>query len=361
MLVRRAAGKPIRLATKSIRVRALIDRVMKNPGFAGLMAYSLEEALWLAGHGHKDILVAYPTVDRAALARLAADDRARAQITIMIDCVAHLELIRAAVGGGQPLRVAIDIDSSLRIFERSGHPIHLGVRRSPLHSAREAGAFAAQIAHYREAQLVGLMFYDAQIAGMPDNSVALRLMKRLSGAELADRRREVIDAVVGEAQAPLEIINGGGTGSLHLLAAVDTVTEATAGSGLLHPTLFDGYDGLGQCPAAYYGLDIVRNPSPRHATAFSGGYIASGPVGKSRAPRPVSAALKIIKSEGMGEVQSPFEIARGHETPQVGDRQWFRHAKAGEQMERFNTSYGILGDRVAEEMPTYRGEGQNFG
>lgn len=363
-LVQRAGGKPIRLATKSIRVRGLIERALTHDGFQGLMAYSLAEALWLVEHDFTDILVAYPTVDRGALKRLAGDAHAREQITIMIDCQEHLELIRQAVQGtpsAGPIRVALDIDSSLRLLERTGFPIHVGVRRSPLHSAAEAGNFAAQCALYPEANVVGLMFYDAQLAGLGDSTLALRIMKKLSAAELGERRRDVVAAVSAHVAQPLEIINGGGTGSLHLLSATDTVTEVAAGSGLLHPTLFDTYRGLGQRPAAFYGLDIVRNPSTKHATAYSGGYIASGPVGPSRVPSPIDRALKLIGNEGMGEVQSPFRIARGRQTPTVGDRVWFRHAKAGEQMERFNTTYGIQGDQIVQELATYRGEGQNFG
>src|ERR1700729_1533317 len=71
-LVRRAAPKPIRLASKSVRCRALQERVLARPGFAGTLAFTLPEALWLAAHGAEDVVVAYPTADRRALAALAA-------------------------------------------------------------------------------------------------------------------------------------------------------------------------------------------------------------------------------------------------------------------------------------------------
>ena len=45
----------------------------------------------------------------------------------------------------------------------------------------------------------------------------------------------------------------------------------------------------------------------------------------------------------------------------MGDRVWFRHAKAGELCERFDTIHVVDGDRVVESVPTYRGEGQTFG
>ena len=47
-MLRRAAGKPIRVASKSIRVRAVIDALLRQPGYAGVLAYSLSEALWLS-------------------------------------------------------------------------------------------------------------------------------------------------------------------------------------------------------------------------------------------------------------------------------------------------------------------------
>ena len=63
---RRAAGKPIRLASKSVRCRALQERVLARPGFAGTLAFTLPEALWLASRGAGDILVAYPSADKDA-------------------------------------------------------------------------------------------------------------------------------------------------------------------------------------------------------------------------------------------------------------------------------------------------------
>ncbi len=72
-LVARAAGRPIRLASKSLRCRALMDAALARDGFRGVLAFTLPEALWLHDHGLRDIVVAYPTVDRVALQRLGGD------------------------------------------------------------------------------------------------------------------------------------------------------------------------------------------------------------------------------------------------------------------------------------------------
>ncbi|HET6448781.1 MAG TPA: amino acid deaminase/aldolase, partial [Conexibacter sp.] len=67
-LLRRAAGRPIRLASKSIRCRALLERTLAfDEGFRGTLAFTLSEALWLADQGLRDLVVAYPTSDRRAL------------------------------------------------------------------------------------------------------------------------------------------------------------------------------------------------------------------------------------------------------------------------------------------------------
>ena len=44
----------------------------------------------------------------------------------------------------------------------------------------------------------------------------------------------------------------------------------------------------------------------------------------------------------------------------LGDRVWFRHAKAGELCERFAGLHLVRGEEIVDEVPTYRGEGQTF-
>ena len=358
-LIARAAGVPVRVATKSVRVRSIIEQVLHRPGWAGAMTYSLAESLWLSEQGVDDILLAYPTVDRDGIARLAADDAARSRITVMVDSAAHLALIAAAgAGAANPVRVCLDVDASLRIG-----PAHLGVRRSPVHEVADAVALARAVVATPGVELDGLMFYDAQIAGLPDTSPAVRLVKRRSHAELLERRAAVVAAV--REVAPLRFVNGGGTGSLERTGSDPSVTELTAGSGLFAPTLFDRYDAFEAHPAAFFALDVVRRPAPDIATCFGGGYIASGPAGRTRVPTPVwPEGLELIGSEGAGEVQTPLRGAAAR-TLRPGDRVLFRHAKAGELCERFDAVALVESDAFTPPsvttVPTYRGEGRSFG
>jgi D-serine deaminase-like pyridoxal phosphate-dependent protein len=217
------------------------------------------------------------------------------------------------------------------------------------------------VARHEGLAVIGVMFYEAQVAGLPDRSPAVRLVKKRSLADLATRRGAVVQAVETTIGHPLELVNGGGSGSLEATAADGAVTELTAGSGLFCPTLFDGYRAFTPRPSAWFALPVVRRPAPDVATCFGGGYIASGPTGKNRQPLPVSpAGLKLIGAEGAGEVQTPVR-GKAAAALQVGDRVWFRHAKAGELCERFDAVHLVQGDRTVGQTPTYRGEGKNFG
>jgi D-serine deaminase-like pyridoxal phosphate-dependent protein len=354
-LVRRASCTPVRVASKSVRCRTVLEEVLGSGltaqgGFRGIMSYSLREAMWLTSHGARDVLLGYPTVDRAALAELATNPVALGSVTLMIDAPAQLELIRNALGTGtvRP-RVCLDIDASLRVG-----PVHLGVRRSPLRTPDQAAALA-RVAGAGGFDVVGIMFYEAQIAGLPDSSLPVRMVKRMSARELATRRGEVVDAVravVGD----LEIVNSGGTGSLEVSSSDPAVTEVTAGSGLYVPTLFDAYRSFTPNPSLYFALPAVRKPAPSITTLFGGGYIASGPPGAARVPRPVRpAGLRLLRNEGAGEVQTPVRGRAASDVP-IGGRVWFRHAKAGELCERFGQIH-IVDTGARTSVPTYRGEG----
>ncbi|APE38710.1 alanine racemase [Nocardia mangyaensis] len=357
-LTRRANGVAVRVASKSVRCRAVLERVLGAEltaagGFAGIMAYSLREAIWLTRLGARDVLLGYPTLDRAALAELAADPILQRSITLMVDDVDQLELTRAALGTDlvRP-RVCLDVDAALRVG-----PVHLGARRSPVRSPEQAAALASEAAR-RGFDVVGVMTYEAQIAGLPDSNLAVRVVKRLSAIEIGRRRTRVLDAVRA-VTGPLEIVNSGGTGSIEVSITDPDVTEVTAGSGLYVPTLFDHYRSFTPRPALFFATPVLRKPTPSIATVFAGGYIASGPTGPSRVPIPVwPAGLKLLGSEGAGEVQTPLS---GGTELEIGDRVWFRHAKAGELCERFTEIHLVDESGTRTTVPTYRGEGQCFG
>lgn len=363
-MVRRAGGKPLRIASKSIRVRGVIEALHAHPGFHGVLAYTLPEALWLA-ETIDDIVVGYPTTHRAALRRLATDERLAGRVAIMIDSVDQLDAIDAVLSPQDrvSIRVCLELDASWRPNLPGPLRAHIGVRRSPVHSPDDARALATIIAARRGFTLVGMMAYEAQIAGLanaprgrPLLGMAIRQIQKRSMDELRTRRAEAVDAV--RSVADLEFVNGGGTGSIESTAADDSVTEIAAGSGLLGPHLFDRYREFSPAPAAAFALSAVRRPARGIATLLGGGWIASGPPAVDRLPEVAwPRGTRMVGNEMAGEVQTPLTGARNI---RVGDRVWLRHTKAGELSEHVNEFALVSGGAITEMLPTYRGEGKAF-
>jgi D-serine deaminase-like pyridoxal phosphate-dependent protein len=362
----RAGGKPIRVASKSLRCRALQERILRDdPGFEGQMTFTLPETLWLAEQGFENLLLAYPTTDTEALSGLALRSVANPEDApiVMIDCAEHLDAIESVLGAGAaPMRVCIDVDAG---WWALGGRVKAGPKRSPVRTVEQALALGREIESRPQLELAALMSYEGQIAGVGDRppgqrlrGAAIRFMQRRSAAELAERRGAIVAAL--RELAPLPIVNGGGTGSLELTAAEDAVTELTAGSGFYAPALFDHYSRLSLTPAAGFALPIVRKPEPGVATALGGGYLASGSGDPARLPAPwLPAGLRLDAEEGAGEVQTPL-LGPPAAQLSIGDRAYLRHAKAGELCERFDALHLVEGGEIVDVVPTYRGEGKAF-
>ncbi len=356
-LVRRAGGKPIRVASKSLRVPALISRALATDGFAGVLAYTVAEALWLHRTGiSDDIVVAYPSVDAAALRRLASAPAAAAAITLMVDDPAHLDAVDAVRDPlGTPIRIALDLDAGLRVGGQ-----HIGPKRSPLFDTADVVALARTVVERDGFRLVGVMTYEGQVAGVPDDvpdqrtrSLLVRRLKQASMAQLEVRRREIAEALARVSE--LEFWNGGGSGSVEATAADPVVTEVAAGSGLLVPGIFDHYASFEPRPSAFFGLRVTRKPTPAMATVHGGGLIASGATGADRSPIPwAPPGLHLTGLEGAGEVQTPLS---GHPAALlgIGDLVWFRHAKSGELFEHVRDVHLVRGEAVTDVVPSYRG------
>jgi D-serine deaminase-like pyridoxal phosphate-dependent protein len=353
----RAAGTPIRVASKSVRVRGILDSVLALPGYHGVLAYTLPEGLWLAETGIQDVVVGYPSVDRSAIARLARDETLASRVTVMIDDARQLDLINAVAPAASrnTIRVCLELDASLDA------PVlgHLGVRRSPVHTPQQARALAEVIVSRPGFTLVGVMGYEAQIAGVVNKGKPIvQAMQRASTRELAERRGAAVARV--REIADLEFVNGGGTGSLESTHADPSVTEIAAGSGLFGPHLFDGYRQFTPAPAAAFALSVVRRPTPEIATLLGGGWIASGPPAPDRLPQLAwPEGLRMLPREAAGEVQTPVTGPAARDLA-IGDRVWLRHTKAGELSEHLDSFAVVQGGAIVAELPTYRGEGKAF-
>jgi len=359
----RAGGRPIRVASKSVRSVGLLRRVFEaDPAYRGVMAYSAAEAVYLAECGFDDLLVAYPVTDAEELEAVARAVAGGRRITLTVDSLAHVERLEAlAAGVDVRLALCLDVDMS------SAFPgLHFGVRRSPVGGVAAALEVARAIARSSHLRLEGVLGYEAQIAGVRDavpgqalKSAVVRWLKRRSKPEVHERRQAVVEALRREGIA-LRFVNGGGTGSLETTRDDPSVTELAAGSGFYSPALFDSYRGFRHLPAAGFALAITRCPAPGIFTCHGGGYVASGAAGRDKLPLPyLPQGARLLDNEGAGEVQTPVAY-RGPERLAVGDPIFFRHAKAGELCERFATLALLCDGRVTDEVTTYRGDGRCF-
>lgn len=358
----RAAGTPIRIASKSLRVRGVLEAALALPGYRGVLAYTLAEALWLA-ESIDDVVVGYPSVDVSAIRRLSRSAELAGRVTLMVDSLDHLDAVDAVLSptSRERIRVCLELDAAWHA------PVvgRLGVWRSPVSTPDEARALAAAIVARPGFDLVGLMSYEAQVAGLVDQPAGHPLRGRVnrwvrnnSIVEITDRRTMAVAAV--RQVADLEFVNGGGTGSLESTSADPSVTDIAAGSGFFGGHLFDNYSGFRPAPAAAFALSVVRKPSAGMATLSGGGWIASGPPGADRLPRLVwPEGLDMVDREMAGEVQSPVTGAAARDL-RVGDRVWLRHTKSGELSEHVNEFALVHDGAVVDMLPTYRGEGKAF-
>lgn len=361
-LLDRAVGTSIRVATKSIRVRAIVDAVLALPGFSGVLAYTLPEALWLAEE-ITDVVLGYPTTHRAAIRTLARSPLLAGRVTLMVDAVEQLDLIDAVVPPAEreSIRVCLELDASWNV------PVlgRFGAWRSSVRTPAQVRALAEAVQARPGFALVGIMSYESQIAGLVDDapgraafSALVRRAKRASIPELAERRALAVAAV--REVADLEFVNGGGTGSIESTAAEAAVTEIAAGSGLVGPHLFDHYRSFRPAPALGFAVDVVRKPREDIAVALGGGWVASGVTGADRSPIPAwPHGLRLMPREGAGEVQTPF-TGPGARGLDIGDRVFLRHTKAGELSEHLTEIAVVSGDRIDALVPTYRGDGRAF-
>jgi len=366
-LAQKVENRPlqIRIATKSLRVPELIRRVLDyGPPFSGLMCYSAKEALFLSEYGLDDFLIAYPTLDPKDLLSLRTLHEKGKKVYLVVDSQKGLDALNEVMQGCEKaFSFIIEVDMSLHF----GKKLHLGVRRSPIHTSDDVIALVkytqqkCPFLHFK-----GLMGYEAQVAGLPDRNPfkkwlnpVFSLIRKLSVRHVKRLREQIVSDLKNHSLTP-SLVNAGGTGSLDFAKnEVGTVTELTAGSGFIASHLFDYYSNLSLKPAGFFALQVVRQASKHWFTLQGGGYIASGEPGWDRLPKPVwPSKLTLNNNEGCGEVQTPVYSPR--EKLNLGDKVIMRHCKSGELAERFNEYLLIQKGVIKRRVKTYRGHGKCF-
>ncbi len=363
VLLERALKKNVRIASKSIRCKRVMERILEvNDQFKGIMCFTADEAVYLSENKFDDIILAYPAVHAPDILAIAQKVKKGAKIYLMVDRIEHIQIIEKALADAEvKIPVCIDIDMSVDF-----PGLHFGVWRSSLRSIRAFKSFVDKVLQSDKVEIKGLMGYEAQIAGVGDNvtgkfflNTTIKGLKAVSIPQIRYFRKEAV-AYLNANDVQLDFVNGGGTGSMESTCTEDAVTEITVGSGFYNSHLFDYYSNFSLLPAAGFAIQITRKPKDNTFTCHGGGYIASGGIELIKAPLPyLPEGAKLIEQEGAGEVQTPI-VYKGKEQLKIGDPVFLRHSKAGELCERFNELYLIENNKIVEKAKTYRGEGKCF-
>lgn len=372
----------IRLATKSLRSPELIQLALEKGGplMKGLMCYSAEEAdfLWQKNIGN-DYLIAYPTVQEFDLTILRNLHLRGAKVQLVLDSIEQMEVvsqIMKELDKENPFPIVIELDTSIRFWNGF---IHLGARRSPVHTLTDLKNILEEAKQFSCLQIVGVMAYESILSLTDRNPHKNFLMNaaawlvRQASASYTAKIRAGVPQVFADAGVELKIFNGGGTPSINFTANEDSgLTELTFGSGILNPALFDYYQNLKSImlkPSLFFAIPVSRSSDQNYVTAYEGGYPASGPAGQDRLPIVVApAGIKPTENEGYGEVQTPFNVT--FIKPEVGDPIICRPPKSGELAKSFKSYYTFFKTKDPEKpndnkyekliVKTYRGYGKQF-
>jgi D-serine deaminase-like pyridoxal phosphate-dependent protein len=186
----RAKGKNIRIATKSIRCRFVLDYLLeKLPHSFGLMAFTLEEALWLSELGFTNILMGYPTYEKQLIEKVFSNPIHTNSICFMVDKLEHIEVLNEiAVKHNAQAKICVDVDMS------STFPgIYFGVYRSSIKNAADLKSLIRSSSSFSNIKWKGLMGYEAQIAGIGDNVPGSAVMNKIIGVLKSKRIRRAFE------------------------------------------------------------------------------------------------------------------------------------------------------------------------
>ena len=313
-------------------------------GFRGVLAYTLPEALWLAGAGTGgDILVAYPTADRggARPAGRRSGGRRRDHRDGRLRRAPRHDREGRRQRTARPARSGSASTST---------PSYVAAAAAGCGSARAAPPSAPRPTRPRwpprssarpGLRLAGLMAYEAQIAGVGDNPPGGRFTATPSGTCSAGPVR---NWPCGARRSSPR------SGRWRRWSSSTAAAPARSRRPTAEAAVTEIGAGLRAVPArAVRQLPRFLRPARGAVRAARGAQARAGRghrarrrlPGVRRRPTPAGCRCRTCRpgcgwtrEEGAGEVQTPL-LGPAADELRIGDRVWFRHAKAGELCERF--------------------------
>lgn len=354
-VLERSGGKRLRIDARALSCATAIDRVMRsNIRFHGVKCATAHEAVYLAREWElPDVLVAYPTLQRAAVDAVCAALATGCDITLTADSNVHLDLLaEAAANADVTLPVCIEMDLSWQRISR----------RSPLRTSDDLLRLVAQIEAHRNLRFRGVLAFDTQPANIPAWFASPRGRRRFgpkwsaNAKRLMHQRREEILAKLRTAGHGPDMVNGDGSGALEFNAADPNISEITVGAALFAPEF--GHDDFEHAPAAGFAAELMRRPRNDRYACLGGGYTAADTLDPKGLPRPFLPSEAVLDvPEGAGEAHIPIH----YEGPlRLGDPVFLRPPNAGELCERFSHLLLVQDGVVVDVAPTYRALGERL-
>lgn len=361
-ILERSKDKRIRVHSKAIRSVHVLKTILEsNARFSGVMCSSAPEAIHLCASGIDDLLVAYPIVQAVQIDSVCREVKNNRSLILTFDSVDHLDRYQDIAAANEVvLHVCLDIDMTTRFPF-----LHFGSHWSSVDSPEKVQTLLDKIKRCHNLRLSGIIAYEGQIAGLPDNlpghlvlNRAARILKSISINRISAFRRQLMETMEHEG-IDLDFVNGGGTMSLTSTSQDPSITEVSPGSGFYGPALFDYYADYKHLPAAGYATEVTRK-ADKYIVCHGGGYNSPGVADRYKQPVPfLTENLRLTGTEAAGEVQTPL-LFKGATDLQLGDPVFFRTSCAGELCERFNHLILVSDGRIVDEVTTYRGDGMRF-
>lgn len=347
-----SGGKDLRVDARVLRCPALIERVMRsNARFHSAACATIAEAIPLAQQQDiSDVLVMFPTVDPAALARVCRATADGYTILLTTDSPRHLEpLAHAAQKADVTVGVCLEMDTSVNLPSLKGPG-----RRTPLRNIDALLNLVTEIEDTARLEFRGLLIFDTRRSNLAERSRAALGQGRGRTDTAMGRRRRILkrrEDVVEALQAlgySSAFVNCSGDAGLDVNAHDGSITEITVGPALLglDPSVRHGI------PAAGYCAEIMRQPGETLYACRGDNLFGPHITDPNFLPQPyLPPGATLDPLAGAGDGQLPIRYVG---PLSIGDAVFLHPDNVADLCERFDRLLLVQDGRIIDEVETFR-------
>ena len=307
-----------------------IARMQIRSGARGITVAKLGEAELMVREGFDDILIAYPIVGEAKLARLTALARG-ARITVSTDALEVAQGIsRAAAREGVTIRLLAEMDA--------------GLRRCGVQSASALAELGLAMARLPNVEFLGFLFFPGQIRVSPAEQPQI-----LAGIDA--RLREASDALA-RSGVQVRVVSGGSTPTALQSHEMKTVTEIRPGNYVFNDmnTAVMGATDLAHCALSVHVTVVSRAVAGRAVVDGGSKTFSSDPFrgGDGRGFGYLIDHPEVVL-ESMSEEHGHLNVERSSHRFEIGERLRFIPNHVCTTVNMHDRIWGVKGETVVKE------------